>query len=75
MATDGLGFTPGTGANVAVHSVTEDAETRVIERIAPGAGQTGAWEDTATATEAGLVSGLSVSTIGKGRISNLQHNS
>lgn len=68
MGTDGLGFTPGTGANVAVHSVTEDAETRVIERIAPGAGQTGAWEDTATATTTGLVSGFSVSTIGKGRI-------
>jgi len=68
MALDGLGYTPGEGANVAVHSITEDEETRVIERIAPGAGQMGAWEDTATATEAGLVSGLSVSTIGKGRI-------
>lgn len=47
------------GGALAVHSVTEDAETRVIRRIAPGAGQTGAWESTATATTTGLVSGFS----------------
>ena len=68
MGTDGLGFTPGSGANVAVHAFTEDAEARVMERIAPGAGQVGAWEDTATVTATGLVSGFSASTIGKGRI-------
>lgn len=68
MALEGLGYTPGAGAQLAVHEFTEDAETRFTERIAPGAGQTGAWEDTATATSAGLISDFSVSTIGRGRI-------
>lgn len=68
MATEGLGYTPGAGANIAVHEFTEGAETRFIERIAPGAGQVGAWEDTATVTTTGLVSSFSVDATGKGRI-------
>jgi len=68
MALDDLGFTEGVGANVATHKVSEDGVDRHIERIAPGAGQVGAWEDTATVTETGLVSDFSASTIGKGRI-------
>ena len=69
MALDDLGFTEGVGSNIATHKITEDAVDKHIERIAPGAGQLGAWDDSATGvTAAGLVSGLSVTTTGKGRI-------
>ncbi|MCE5199077.1 hypothetical protein LLG39_08880 [bacterium] len=69
MALDELGFTEGVGANVATHVVTEDAKTKHIERIAPGAGQLGDWDNSVTGvTAVGLVSGLSVSAIGRGRI-------
>ena len=54
--------------NIATHSFTEDAETRHVERVAPAAGVLGAWDDTATVTATGLVSGFSVSSVGKGRI-------
>lgn len=68
MAADSLGFTEGTGANLAGYSFTEGGETRFIERIAPGSGVFGGWEDTATVTTTGVVSGLLCTTTGKGRI-------
>lgn len=69
MALDDLGFTEGSGSNVATHKISEGGVDRHIERIAPGAGQLGAWDDSAIGvTAAGLVSGLSVTATGKGRI-------
>lgn len=68
MALDDLGFTEGTGSNIATHKISEGGVDRHIERIAPSAGQLGAWEDTATVTTTGLIADFSVSTIGKGRI-------
>ena len=70
MTTDGLGFTPGTGANIAVHVIAEDSEARVVERIAPGAGvvATWAWGTDASALTATGLSSIDVDTQGKGRI-------
>ena len=70
MSSDGLGFTPGTGANIAVHVFTEDSEARVIERIAPGAGvlATWAWATDATSLSSTGLGSLDVDTQGKGRI-------
>ena len=70
MGSDGLGFTPGTGANIAVHVVSEDSEARMVERIAPGAGAlaTWAWATDATALTSTGLSSIDVDTQGKGRI-------
>ena len=65
MALDKLIF--GT-ENIATHSFTEAAEERHVERVAPGAGVLGAWDDTATITATGLVADFSVDTTGRGRI-------
>jgi len=54
--------------NIATHSFTESAEERHVERVAPGAGVLGAWDDTATITTTGLVADFSVDTTGRGRI-------
>lgn len=54
--------------NIATHSFTEAAEERHVERVAPGAGVLGAWDDTATITATGLVADFSVDTTGRGRI-------
>lgn len=70
MVSDGLGFTPGTGANIAVHVISEDSEVRMVERTAPGAGvfATWAWDtDSIELTAAGL-SSIDVDTQGKGLI-------
>lgn len=53
---------------IATHSFSEDAETKHVERVAPGAGVLGAWDDTATITATGLVADFSVDTTGRGRI-------
>ena len=53
---------------IATHSFTEATETRHVERVAPGAGVLGAWDDSAEVTATGLVSGLSVDCTGRGRI-------
>lgn len=53
---------------IATHSFTEDAETRHVERVSPGAGVLGAWDDTATITSVGLVADFSVIATGRGRI-------
>ena len=70
MGSDGLGFTPGSGANIAVHVVSEDSEARVVERIAPGAGAlaTWAWGTDETELTATGLSSIDVDTQGKGRI-------
>lgn len=65
MALDKLVF--GT-EYIATHSFTEAAEERHVERVAPGAGVLGAWDDTATITATGLVTDFSVDTPGRGRI-------
>lgn len=65
MALDKLIF--GT-ENIATHSFTEATEERHVERVAPGAGVLGAWDDTATITATGLVADFSVDTTGRGRI-------
>lgn len=54
--------------NIATHSFTEATEERHVERVAPGAGVLGAWDDTATITATGLVADFSVDTTGRGRI-------
>ena len=54
--------------NIATHSFTESAEERHVERVTPGAGVLGAWDDTATITATGLVADFSVDTTGRGRI-------
>lgn len=54
--------------NIATHSFTESAEERHVERVAPGAGVLGAWDDTATISATGLVADFSVDTTGRGRI-------
>ena len=54
--------------NIATHSFTESAEERHVERVAPGAGVLGTWDDTATITAVGLVADFSVDTTGRGRI-------
>lgn len=65
MAFDKLVF----GAdNIASHSFTEGSDEKHIERVAPGAGVLGAWDDTATITATGLVADFSVDTTGRGRI-------
>ena len=53
---------------IATHSFIEATETRHVERVAPGAGVLGSWDDTATVTATGLVSGLSADCTGRGRI-------
>ncbi len=65
MALDKLVF--GT-ENIATHSFTEATEERHVERVAPGAGVLGAWDDTAAITATGLVADFSVDTTGRGRI-------
>lgn len=65
MAFDSLAYGDD---KIATHSFTEATEERHIERVAPGAGVLGAWDDTATVTAVGLVADFSVDTIGKGRI-------
>ena len=68
MSASKIGFTEGIGLNVASYSFTEDAVTKHMERIAPGAGVLASGWSYTSATAVGLVSGLSCSTIGKGRI-------
>ena len=53
---------------LATHSFTESSETKHVERVAPGAGVLGAWDDTATIIATGLVDDFSVDTTGRGRI-------
>ena len=65
MALDSMIY--GTGF-IATHSFSEDTETKHVERVAPGAGVLGAWDDTATITATGLVADFSVDTTGRGRI-------
>lgn len=68
MSSNKIGHTEGVGLNIATYSFTEDSVTKHIERIAPGAGVMAGFDDTASVTAVGLVSGLSASSIGKGRI-------
>lgn len=68
MAQSSLGYTPGGGKQIASYSFTEGGQTVDIERIAPGAGVMDGWDDTATVTATGLVSGFSVISTGRGRI-------
>lgn len=68
MAADSAGYTEGSGINLAGYSFTEGGETRFVERIAPGSGVFGSWEDTATVTATGLVSGFNCTATGKGRV-------
>lgn len=68
MSTSKIGFTEGVGLNVASHSFTEDAVTKHMERIAPGAGVLASGWSYTSVTAVGLVSGLSCATVGKGRI-------
>ena len=53
---------------LATHSFSEGGQTKNVERVAPGAGVLGAWDDTATITATGLVADFSVDTTGRGRI-------
>lgn len=66
-----LGFTEGAGTNIATHTITEDGETRHVERIAPSAGVID-MPDTAsvaaTSTLGMYPSALFLDCQGKGRI-------
>ena len=53
---------------LATHSFSEGGQTKNVERVAPGAGVLGTWDDTATITATGLVADFSVDTTGRGRI-------
>ena len=53
---------------LATHSFSEGGQTKNVERVSPGAGVLGAWDDTATITATGLVADFSVDTAGRGRI-------
>lgn len=53
---------------LATHSFSEGGQIKNVERVAPGAGVLGAWDDTATITATGLVADFSVDTTGRGRI-------
>lgn len=53
---------------LATHSFTESSETKHVERVAPGAGVLGAWDDTATVTTTGAVADFGVDATGRGRI-------
>lgn len=68
MSSSKIGFTEGAGLNIASFSFTEDAVTKHMERIAPGAGVMATFGDSATVTAVGLVSSFSVDCTGKGRI-------
>jgi hypothetical protein len=68
MTASKIGFSEGTGLNIASYSFTEGSETKHMERIAPGAGVLPSGWSYTSVTANGLVSGLSCSTIGKGRI-------
>lgn len=68
MSSSKIGHTEGSGLNIASYSFTEDAETKHMERIAPGAGVLPSGWAYTSVTAAGLVNGLSCSTVGKGRI-------
>lgn len=65
MALDSMIY--GTGF-IATHSFSESGQTKNVERVAPGAGVLGTWDDTATITATGLVANFSVDTTGRGRI-------
>jgi len=70
MATTDINITPGSGVAVAAHSFTEDAETRVVERVAPG---TGVLDNPATPqiskqSAAGLYPASAVDIQGKARV-------
>lgn len=66
MALDKIAY--GTD-NIATHSGTENAAEVHLERIAPGAGILGTWDDSAEGVSAlGLVSGFSVTCAMRGRI-------
>ena len=65
MALDSMVY--GTGF-IATHSFSESGQTKNVERVAPGAGILGTWDDTATITATGLVADFSVGTTGRGRI-------
>lgn len=68
MSSSKIGFTEGAGLNIASFAFTEDAVTKHMERIAPGAGVMATFGDSATVTTVGLVSSFSVDCAGKGRI-------
>lgn len=68
MSSSKIGFSEGTGLNIASYSFSEDSETKHMERIAPGAGVLASGWAYTSVTAVGLVSGLSCVTIGKGRI-------
>ncbi len=65
-----VAFTPGSGANIATHSFTEDGSTRHVERFAPGAGLID-MPDTAqisASSSTGLQPTSAIDCTGKGRI-------
>lgn len=65
----GLAYTEGVGTSIAAHTITEDTETRYLERISPGAGVITSFDvGPLTVTATGLVASSSVNTQGKGRI-------
>lgn len=68
MSSSKAGYTEGIGLNIATYSFTEDSVTKHVERIAPAAGVMNDFDDSASVTTSGLVSGFSVSCVGKGRI-------
>ena len=68
MSTSKMGFSEGTGINIASYIFTEDGVTKHMERIAPGAAVLSAFDDTATVSAVGLVVDFSANCTGKGRI-------
>lgn len=68
MSTSKMGFSEGVGVNIATYTFMEDGVTKHMERIAPGAAVLSAFDDTATVSAVGLVSGFSAVCTGKGRI-------
>ena len=53
---------------LATHSFSEGGQTKNVERVAPGSGILGAWDDTSSITGVGAVADFSVDATGKGRI-------
>ena len=67
MSSSKIGFTEGAGLNIASFAFTEDAVTKHMERIAPGAGVIAGGFSFTTVSAIGLVSG-NAACQGKGRI-------
>ena len=68
MAQGSLGYTPGTGKQIASYTFSEGGQVVDIERIAPGAGVMDGWDASKTVSTTGLVGSFAATSTGRGRI-------